>query len=175
MKNFLNAMDKEGSGFAFLWEKFPWISIEKLKAGIFDGPQIKELMKDAMFDEVLSKAELSVWQSLKSVVTNFLRNHWSVEYEKEIEELLKHFHQLREQMSVKLHFLWLHLDYFPKNCGDLSKEQGVHFYQDICIMEKCYQGRWDVNFLADYCWCLKQDAVAAEHRRKSLKRHFLHK
>ena len=41
-----------------------------------------------MFDKALSKAKLSDWQSLKSVVTNFLGNHWSVEYEKKIEELL---------------------------------------------------------------------------------------
>ena len=32
--------------------------MEKLKVGIFDGPQIRELMKDPMFDEALSEAEL---------------------------------------------------------------------------------------------------------------------
>ena len=46
-------------------------------------------MKDPMFDEVLIKAELSAWQSMKSVITNFLRNHQSAKYEKEIEELLR--------------------------------------------------------------------------------------
>ena len=97
-------------------------------------------MKDPMFDEALSNAELSTWKLLKSVVTNFLRNHQSAEYEKEIEEPLKSFHQLGAQMSVKLHFLWSHLDYFLKNCRDLSKDQ------DICFMEECYQGQWDVTF-----------------------------
>ena len=75
MMNFLNAMDREGSGFAF-YQKFLLISMKKLKAITFDGPQIKELMKSLMFDE----AELSVWQSLKSAVTNFLGNHRSAEY-----------------------------------------------------------------------------------------------
>ena len=42
--------------------------MEKLKAGIFDVPQIRELMKDPMFDEAQSKAELFVWQPLKSAV-----------------------------------------------------------------------------------------------------------
>ena len=65
-------MDRESGGFAFLQEKLPWISMEKLKSGIFDGHQITELMKDPMFDEALSKAELSAWESLKSVVTNIL-------------------------------------------------------------------------------------------------------
>ena len=62
-------------------------------------------------------------------------------------------------MSVKLHFLQSFLDYFPKNCGDFKEEQGERFHQDIRIKELRYQGRWDVNFLADNYWCLKQDAV----------------
>ena len=72
-------------------------------------------------------------------------------------------------MSVKMHFLWSHLDYFPQNCGDLSEEQGERFHQDIRVMQERYQGRWDVNFLARYCWCLKRDVVVTQHRRKLLK------
>ena len=41
MKNFVKVMDWEGNGFAFLQELFPRISMEKLKAGIFDGPKIR--------------------------------------------------------------------------------------------------------------------------------------
>ena len=78
---------------------------------------------------------------------------------RKIEELLKGFYQLKAQVSVKLHFLWSHLGYFPKNCGDASEEQGECFHQDICIMEECYQGWWDVDFFADYYWHLKQNMV----------------
>ena len=51
-------MDREGSRFAFLPEKLPRIIKENLKAGIFDGPQIRELIEDPVFDEALSEAEL---------------------------------------------------------------------------------------------------------------------
>lgn len=105
MENFGKAMDREGSRFAFHQEKFPQISIKKFKAGIYDNPQMRQLMKDPMLDKALSETELSAWQSLKSVVTNYQ----SAEYKKEIEELLKSFCQLGVQMSIKLH-----LDYFPK-------------------------------------------------------------
>ena len=54
MKNFVKAMDRENSWFAFLQEKFPWISIEKLEAGIFDSLQIRDFIKDLVFDKVLS-------------------------------------------------------------------------------------------------------------------------
>ncbi|GFU82193.1 uncharacterized protein TNCV_4466441 [Trichonephila clavipes] len=55
-------------------------------------------------------------------------------------------------MSVKVHFLHSHLDYFPENLGVVSKEQGECFHQDIKEMERRYQGRWNVNMMADYCW-----------------------
>ena len=44
-----------------------------------------------MFDDALSAAELSAWRSLKSVITNFLGNNRSAEYEKEVNKLLKSF------------------------------------------------------------------------------------
>ena len=100
---------------AFVWEP--------TKDTMFDDPQIRELMKDPMIDEARGVAELSAWQSLKSVVTKFLGNYQSAGYEKEIEELQKIFRQLGARMSVKLHFLRSHLDYFPKNYKFVSKEQ----------------------------------------------------
>ena len=60
MKNSVKAMDREGSWFTVLQEKFLQINMEKLKAGIFDSPLIRKLIKDQMFDKVLSEAELSV-------------------------------------------------------------------------------------------------------------------
>ena len=93
MKNFVKAIDREGHGFAFLQEKFPQISTEKLKAGIFEDSQVREHLKDPMFGEAVNEAELPPphWQSLESEVINFMVNRLSVEYEKEIEELLKCF------------------------------------------------------------------------------------
>ena len=105
MKHFIKAMYREGSGFAF-FQKFPQIIMEKLKANIFDDPQIKDSIKNKMFDKALSEVELSARQSLKSVVTNFLGNDRGVECVKEIEELLQSFSQHCAPISVKLHFLW---------------------------------------------------------------------
>jgi len=75
-------------------------------------------------------------------------------------------------MSVKLHFLFSHLDKFPENLGDVSDEQGERFHQDIKAMEERYQGRWGKTMMADYCWCLKRDDVNVCHRRRSKKRNF---
>ncbi|GFW53761.1 uncharacterized protein TNCV_3938551 [Trichonephila clavipes] len=74
-------------------------------------------------------------------------------------------------MSVKVHLLYSHLDYFPENLGAVSEEQGERFHQDIKEMERRYQGRWNVNMMADYCWMLKRKN-SQEHSRKSAKRSF---
>ena len=83
IKNFVKAMDRKGSGFDLLQDKFPCIRLEKLKASIFDGPQIRKPMKNPLFDEALNETVLSTWQSLKSEITKFLGNHRSVQYERE--------------------------------------------------------------------------------------------
>ena len=44
MKNYVKALNKEGNGFKYLAMRFPYISEAKLKADIFVGPQIRELL-----------------------------------------------------------------------------------------------------------------------------------
>ena len=39
MKQFVKTLDKDGSCFNYIAKTSPGISMEKLKAGIFDGPQ----------------------------------------------------------------------------------------------------------------------------------------
>ncbi|UYV81492.1 K02A2.6-like, partial [Cordylochernes scorpioides] len=46
-------------------------------------------------------------------------------------------------MSLKIHFLHSHLDFFPDNLGAVSDEHGERFHQDISSMEKRYQGQAD--------------------------------
>jgi hypothetical protein len=70
-------------------------------------------------------------------------------------------------MSLKVHFLGSHLDFFPENLGAVSDEHGERFHQDIYNMEKRYQGKWSLSMLADYRWTLKRDVLQVTYRRKS--------
>ena len=54
-------------------------------------------------------------------------------------------------MSLKVHFLHAHLNYFPQNLGDMSEEHGERFHQDIKSMETRYQSRWNISMMADCC------------------------
>ena len=60
-------------------------------------------------------------------------------------------------MSLKMHFLHLHLDFFPPSLGAISDEPGERFHQDITVMESRYQGRSDPNMMRDFCWFLLVD------------------
>ena len=173
MKNFVKALDKEGDAFKYLHQRFPHISDGKLKAGIFVGPQIRDLLKDTKFTLHMNTIERSAWNGFKEVVSNFLGNNKSDDYEYLIENMIDNFEKLGSRMSVKIHFLNSHLSYFPANLGAYSEEQGERFHQDICEMESRYQGRWNANMMADYCWSLKRHNPGAVHSRKSRKRQFL--
>ena len=54
--------------------------------------------------------------------------------------MLQNFKALGARISIKLHYLFNHLDYFPENLGDVTEEQGERFHQDIRTMEDRYQG-----------------------------------
>jgi hypothetical protein len=38
-------------------------------------------------------------------------------------------------MSLKIHFLHSHLDFFPENLGSTSDEQGEQFHHDVKFLE----------------------------------------
>ena len=68
-----------------------------------------------------------------------------------VENLLEAYKEMGCRMSLKIHFLHSHLDFFPANLGAISDEQGERFHQDIQAMEARYQGFWNEGMLADYC------------------------
>ena len=150
MKQYVKSLDKGGECFKYICQKFSFLSREKIKAGVFDGPKIRQLLKDEEFIETMISVEKNGWIALSRVVSNFLGNTKSPEYKEIVKTLPDTFHKLDCNMSVKVHFLPSHLECFPENLGALSEEQGERFYQHIKIMEKRYQGRWNVNMIADY-------------------------
>lgn len=173
MKQFVKAIDHSGDCFSYICSTFSSLTIEKKKAGIFDGPQIRTLLRDPHFVTTMTTAEARAWNAFCDVVHNFLGNRKAENYEEIVKELLLSFQALGCRMSIKVHYLHSHLGEFPENLGDVSDEQGERFHQDIKIMEERYQGQWDSNMMADYCWSLMRDIPNAVHHRLSKKRKFM--
>jgi hypothetical protein len=147
--------------------------LKKIKAIVFDGPQIRQLIKDEHFIGTMSEHEKNAWLSFKDLIKNFLGNTRANNCTEIVVKLLESYKTLGCNMSIKLHFLHIHLANFPENLGDVSDLQGERFYRDLKVMEERYQGRWDVNMMDDYCWSIKRDCPHIEHSRKSYKPKFL--
>jgi hypothetical protein len=159
MKNFVEGIDQNGA--------FPRISDAKIKEGIFVGSQIRELMQDAKFEKQLTQVEKVAWSSFKNVTKHFWGNIKAENFQDIVRELLDSYQTLGCNMSLKIHFLHSHLNFFPDNLGAVSDEHGERFHQDITSMEKRYQGKWSPSMLADYCWTLKRDVPQTKYARKS--------
>lgn len=127
------------------------VSIQKPRAGVLDGAQIRKLIKDPDFIDSMDHIERDAWRSFILVVRSFLGDTRAENYKELVQNMLASFRSLGCRMSIKVHFLHGHLDWFPENLGAVSDEQGERFHQDICTMEQRYQGRWDDHMTADCC------------------------
>lgn len=74
-KNWVKALDKDTDAFWYLQNIFPNITEEKLKQGIFVGPQIHKLMINSQYENILSVIEKFAWNSKdgsKNVIKDFV-------------------------------------------------------------------------------------------------------
>jgi len=141
-KNFVKGMDETGRGFQYVTNKYPNVSDAKIKEGVFLGPQTRELMQDKQFDEDLNETERSAWLSFKRIYEDLLGNRKAANYQDIVQGLLTSYKAMGCNMSLKIHFLELHLDFFQEHLGEISDEHGERFHQDIVVVEKRYQGKW---------------------------------
>jgi len=114
VKNFVKAPDKLGGAFQYLREIFSELSEAKIKEGVFNGPQIRKLLKDDVFRSKLNKNELSAWLAFDAVVHGFLGNYRDPNYVQLVENLLCAYQKMGCRMSLKIHFLHSHLDFSLK-------------------------------------------------------------
>ena len=112
MKNFMKALHKNGAAFQHLSTVLPGLSAAKPKEGIFVRPQIQQVLKDTDFEELLNLKEVRAWEAFKSVCSGFLGNTCVPDYQACIEKLLKSYEDMGSRMSLKIHFLHSHLNFF---------------------------------------------------------------
>ena len=163
MKNFVKALQKNGAAFQHL-SVSPGLSAAKLKEGIFVGPQTQEVLKNTDFEELLNLKEPRAWEAFKSVCSGFLGNTRVPDYQACIEKLLKSYEDMGCRMSLNIHFLHSHLNFFLPNLGAVSDEHGERSHQDI-TMESNYQGKWNLGMMGDFCGMLLRDIPGAKYTR----------
>ena len=124
-------------------------------------------MKDSAFDEVLKGQEKETWEVLKGVICRFSGNKRDDNYIRLVTLLLQKNQILGCNMSLKVHFLHSHLDFFPPSCGAVSDKHGERFHQNIAIVEQRFQGRWNETMLVGYCWFVCRDAPELAYKSKA--------
>ena len=124
IKQFTKALNKDGHSFTYLCQAFPGLTMKKLKAVIFDGPQIRQLIRYPEFENSMKKVELEAWKAFVLVVKNFIGNNKAKNYAEPLNNMLTALRNLGCNMSVKMHYLFSHMDRFPENLGSMSDKQG---------------------------------------------------
>ena len=174
MRQYTKALDFEGSCFRYLCQVFPGPSMEKLKAGIFYGPQICQPIRDPVFKQSMNTLELEAWKAFVLVIQNFLGNYKASNYEELVTNMITCFKKLGCNMSIKMRFLFSHMNCFPENLGAVSDEQDERFHHNMKQMETRYNERWDAVLMADYCWTLKRDvSTGIQYSRGSKNRKYV--
>lgn len=115
--------------------------------------------------------EREAWRSLIEVTQQFLGNNKAENYKAIVGKLIENFGKMGVNMSLKIHFLESHLDFFPNNLGQFSDEHGERFHQDILRMEIRYKGKNVIHMLAEYCWSICRE-TRGPYKRKSNAIHF---
>ena len=68
--------------------------------------------------------EKAAWKSFKIVTTNFMVSHKAEKCRDVVVALVHSYKAMGCNMSLKVHFLDSHLDFFPENIGAVSNEHG---------------------------------------------------
>ena len=129
-------MHHQGKGFKHMGELFPYKTEAKIKHDIFVRPEIRKVLMDKDFKTKLSSNELDAWNVIALVVQNFLGKHKATNYTENVEQMLQPYKEMGARMSSKMHFLHSHLEFFPKNNGDLSDEHAERFHPDVKLFQK---------------------------------------
>ena len=140
-----------------LCKKFIELSQAKLKEGIFVGPQILEVFEDPEFENALNALDLRAWHAFKWICSNFFENFKS-NSNQGVAELLVAYKEMECCISLKMHFLHSHLEFFPENLRAVLVMSRVKNFAKISnLWKKRYKGVWDEGMMGDNCWMLYCD------------------
>ncbi|GBL89043.1 hypothetical protein AVEN_255188-1 [Araneus ventricosus] len=118
------------------WQLFIDASKLSLKAVLLND--VNELPSIPVGHAVYMKVTYHNLKQLLEMIN--YRNDKAENYKDQVEDMLVLFRDFGCNMSLRIHFLDSHLNFFPDNCGQVSDEHGESFHQGISNMEKRYRG-----------------------------------
>ena len=108
-------MDRTRSAIKYLAKDSLGSAKRKLQIGVFVGPLIRKIIRDDRFNNLLQGDEKKVWDAFRLLSPNFLGNIRAENYKELIEDMLLLYHKHSCSMSLKIHMLHFHFDFYPDN------------------------------------------------------------
>lgn len=157
-----------------LCRMFSYKTRAKTEGGIFNGPEVNRILDDPVFRSAVPEKFQKLLDAFKAVSHGFLGSKKDPNFKKLVARLITCFRDVDANMSVKMHFLYNHLDEFADNLGDYSEQHGERYHQDIKTMEHRYSGKDHCAMMSDYCWFLMRESpnYATLWDRKSYEHYF---
>lgn len=101
----------------------------------------------------MENGELGCWEAIQDVIDGLLSKKRSTNYKSTVQKMMDSFQRLGVNMSLKIHCLHHHLDYFAAQLSTESDEQGERHHQIAMPFEKRYSGKKSPDaILAEICW-----------------------
>ena len=125
---FIKVLKSDSKALSYVQAMFPKLSEAKVKGGIFTGPQIPKMLGSKVLEDKMTTLDREAWRSFRNVVHCFLGRNKANNNEDCLETLLQTYCKLKCRMSLKMHYLHSHLDFFRPNLTDVSEEHGERFY-----------------------------------------------
>ena len=72
---------------------------------------------------VTNNTEKNAWKAFKSIVSSFLWNHKTEDYEYGVSELIHYYQEIGARMLLKPQFLHTHLEHFPQTVGTIVMKE----------------------------------------------------
>ena len=70
------------------------------------------------------------------MVQNFQERHKTTNCKQNADQMLQSHKEMGARISLTMHFLHSHLEFFPENNGDVSDEHAKRFHQDFKLSKK---------------------------------------
>ena len=91
---------------------FPKLSEAKVKGGIFIGPQERIMLASEALENTMDPLKKRAWRAFTDVVNGFLGNVRAPNCQELVANMISGFHAMSCRMSLKVHYLHSHLDFF---------------------------------------------------------------
>ncbi|GBM54221.1 hypothetical protein AVEN_142271-1 [Araneus ventricosus] len=107
----------------------------QIKRGSIYWPRYTKTIIRFLFSETMEDKEKEARYSFKILVHRFLGNTKDPLYKTIVQCMLTAYEAQGCKISLTVHFLHSHIEYFPENLAAYSKEQGKRFHQDVRDIE----------------------------------------